>query len=216
MDSSRNIEQGSSEEYSDVKLEDIDSFIRYMEGLLEELRGKINQLPKVDEEGRSDCHFAEELYAYKEEAAAMVAGQLEKLQTYLELIEKEIKRCRDNIDKLHVDRNSLNYDEAKKRYDAAKEAEEKQLNTAIHQKNSLIDLIKKAEELLSLAKGKKWPLGKPKRQDSFNPEAVLQGVLDGTLPGLQDPNRVLPRASRPAFHREVNDLMSISLKGKSH
>ena len=215
MESNRKVQQERSEEHSEVKLEDVDSFIEYMEGLLEELWGKINQLPEVDQNGHSDCHFAEELYAYKEEAAAIVAEESKKLQVYLELVKKEIDRCHHNIDQLRTDRSSLNFDEAKKRYDAAKKAEEKQLNKAILQKKKLIDLIKKAEELLSLAKEKNWPLGEPKRQDSFNPEAVLQGVLDGTLPGLGNRERVALPASRPAFHKEVNDLMSIAFTGKN-
>ena len=213
MKSNANANQHRSNEDADLRLEDVDSFIEYMEGLLEELWGKINQLPKVDENGYSECPFAEELYAYKEEAAAIVAEESKKLQLCLELVKEEIDRCQQNIEILSTDASSLHLEEAKKKYEAGKKSQRLQYNKGVHQQELLIDLIKRADELLKLAEEKKWPIGEPGRSDRFNPEAVLEAALDGRFSALRDPDHIRPLPSRPAFGSEINNLLSLGPLG---
>lgn len=216
MESKLNRNHHGSNENADLKLEDVDSFIKHMERLLKELWGKINQLPKVDNSGYSECPFAEDLYAYKEEAAAKVEEESKKLEQFLELVKEEIVRCKHNIEQLRLDRNSLNLEEAKKRYTAAKKSQQSQLNKAVHQQKLLIELIKRSEELLKLAREKKWPLGKPRSRDSFNPAEVLQAAIDGKFSALREPTHIRSRAVRPSFASEVSDLVSLGpLEGPS-
>lgn len=197
----------------DLKLEDVDTFLEEMEGLVCELQEKTDQLPKVDKKGQSDCPFAEELYVYKEEAYEKVFKESKKLQPYLKLIEKEIVRCRKNIEQLHVDANSLNLEEPKTNYDVAEQSQKNQCDKAIYQRKRLLDLIKKIDELLELANQKEWPLGKPKHQNSFNPEAVLEAVADGRMPGFQPPVPGAYREPIPSFREEINGLISIGPLG---
>ena len=160
-----------------------------MEGLLEELFSMATQVPKVKKSGYSECPFAEDLYAYKEQAAAKVIEESKKLQPYLGLVEEEIARCRQNVDQLRTDADTLNLDEPKRRFAAAKQSQESRYNKAINQRKALIDLISRTEELLKLAKTEEWPGGKPK--ESFRPPA-LGGRTTGS-----------------SFNNEINSLISL-------
>jgi len=189
-----------------MNLEGLYDFIDHMEALLDKLTSKANQLPKVDEKGNSECPFAEELYADKEEALTEVAKESKKLEQYLDRVKWEIKRCRKNLEQIRFDRTNLTLDEARKQYDAAKETQQRELNKFIHLKKRLNDLKTRKNMLLKTAQDKRhtWPIGKPKRNDHFNPEAILDSVLASRSNGVQDR---LP--SRPAFNRELNSLLDL-------
>ena len=130
-----------------MNLEGLDEFINHMEALLDKLTSKANQLPKVDEKGNSECPFAEELYADKEEALTEVAKESKKIEQYLDRVEQEIKRCRKNLDLIRFDRTNLTLDEARKQYDAAKEAQQRELNKFTHLKKRLNDLKTRKNKL---------------------------------------------------------------------
>jgi len=177
---------------------------------LNELDSKTRQLPKVDEQGKSECPFAEELYADKEEALANVERESGRLEEYLDWVEQEIERCQRNLDRIRFDRNGLDLDEAREQYEAALESQQHELNTFIHQKKRLNDLMIRKNQLLTKAQDKRhtWPLVKPKQKDHFNPEAVLNAVLanrsgnyHGRAPG------------KPGFNRELNGLMELGPLG---
>jgi hypothetical protein len=184
-----------------------------MEEILKVLEGKL-ALPKVDEKGYSECPFAEELYAYKEQAERVVVRESKKLQPYLELVKQERERCRKNLNRLRVDMNSLNLDEAKKKYEIAKHSLKRKYNKAVYQRTLLIDLIKRTDELLKVSRAKKWPLGKPQREESFDPGAVLDAAIEGRFSAGYDPARVPPQGSKPLFNRQVNDLVSLAFARK--
>ena len=193
-----------------MNLEGLDEFIDHMEALLDKLTSKANQLPKVDEKGNSECPFAEELYADKEEALTEVAKESKKIEQYLDRVEQEIKRCRKNLDLIRFDRTNLTLDEARKQYDAAREAQQRELNKFTHLKKRLNDLKTRKNKLLKTAQDKRhtWPIGKPKQNDHFNPEAILDAVVASRSNGVQDR---LP--SRPALNRELNSLLDLGPLG---
>ena len=59
--------QGRPDKTRDLSLKNLDSFMHHMNGLLKKLVDKVNVLPRVDDKGGSECPFAEDLYAEKEE-----------------------------------------------------------------------------------------------------------------------------------------------------
>ena len=189
-----------------MNLEGLYDFIDHMEALLDKLTSKANQLPKVDEKGNSECPFAEELYANKEEALTEVAKESKKLEQYLDRVEQEIKRCRKNLDLIQLDRASLNLDEARKQYDAAEKTQQQELDKFIYLKKRLTDLKTRKNKLFKTAQDKRhtWPIGKPKQNDHCNPEAILDSVLASRSNSVQDR---LPR--RPAFNSELNSLLDL-------
>ena len=213
MDSINNNEGKKSEKHEELKLEDLNHFVEHMEKILDELEEKIRVLPKVDKKGQSECSFAEELYAYKEEMYAIAKKEAKKIGPYMELGEQEIERCRRNIEQLRVDTDSLNLEEAKKKYEAAKESIEYQMNKAVNQNRMLIKTGERFQELSKQAEEKVWPLGKPKRSgDRTDPKAVLAAVLDGRF-DFRSPHNPLSRGSGPSAKTEIDNLLSLGPLG---
>ena len=199
----------------DLKLEDVDSFISTMENLLGKLSEKTEQLPKVDKTGYSECPFAEDLYAYKEESYEKVVEESKKSQPYLSLVEEEIGRCRKNIEHLRLDASSLNLEEAKSRYAGAEQSQKSQYNKAVNQKKRLIDVIKKTSELISTAKKKKWPLERPKQQRYLDPAAAHGDAINRGNAGAPRSQATTPsQATRPNFIGEIDDLISMGPLGR--
>jgi hypothetical protein len=146
----------------DLSLKDVDSAMEYMAKLLGTLETKINVLPKVDERGDSECPFAEDLYAQKEEEMEKVRKHLEKLRGLLVILENEITRLRCNLSRVQTDGSSLHLESAKERYQSAKQGLEHHINKNQDKKKKILNLMSRAEKMLSLAGAKKWPSGKPK------------------------------------------------------
>ena len=201
----------NTKEYSDLKLEDLNSYIKHVKDVLDELLSKATQLPKVDEHGNSECPFAEELYAYKEEAVELVKEECKKLRPFLELVKDEVERCRKNLEQIRTDEANLELYETKEEYDFARQAQQHELDHFIGLRNTLIDLLIKKDELLKMAgeERNKWPLGKPKRKDHFDPEAILNAVIDGSFDPLRHPFDPRPLPSRTARSSEISSLVNL-------
>jgi len=201
----------TAKKYSHLKLEDLNSYIKHVEDVLDELLSKATQLPKVDEHGNSECPFAEDLYAQKEEAVELVKKECKDLRPYLELVKEEVERCKKNLEQIRADENNLELYETKEQYDFAREAQQNELDRFIGFRNTLIDLLIRKDELLKMAGDErhKWPLGKPKRKDPFDPEAVLNAVLDGSYDPLRDPFDPRPLPTRTARSSEISGLVNM-------
>jgi hypothetical protein len=210
MKNNENSDKSRPKGQDELSLKDIDSYIHYMHGLLDELETKFKILPKVDQEGNSECPFAEDLYAEKEEFLEKVEKESRKIQGYLRLVEQEIARCRGNLGKIRSDARSLHLDEAKEKYDAAKRAQETQYKKAIQQRTALMDLTSRTAKVLALARSKTFPGRKP--QKGFRPPA---GALGGWRPnGSIKEATDKPPASRPSFESEIDDLISLGPLGR--
>jgi len=195
--------------YLYMELSEIDSMMDEMEELIWELSSKSNQLPLVDENGLSECPFAEDLYVYKERAARDVEIALEELRPCILPINNEISRCYQNIGYISFESQNLNSEKAKDNFDQAKNAQEKQHEGVVFRKERFLALIEMAEIELEKAAEKKWPLGEPKETDRFNPEAVLNSVVDGTFDEMRTPIHMKPKLSKPALNTEIDNLISL-------
>jgi hypothetical protein len=195
---------------SNIDLNFLYEFIDHLKELLDDLNSKNNVLPKVDKMGRSDCPFAERLYADKEEALGKVVNELKKIKEFIERMDFEIKRCEKNLGLIRFDRDGLSLDEARKQYDAARERQKKEQNVFIYQKQRLNDLLTKGNKLLKTARDKRhtWPLGKPKKKDNFNPEAILDAVLESKSNGGRNRS-----PGGPVFNKELNSLVNLGPLG---
>jgi hypothetical protein len=215
MKSSKNNQQDQGQEFADLDLKDIDSYMSSLGKLLGTLQSKINELPKVDDKGGSECPFAENLYAQKEEAASNVIEKLKKASRYLALLEQEISRLRHNLAQIQSDTGALHLDQAKEKYITAKRSEQIQIEKNIHRKMRLSDVIARAEKLIQLAHKKKWPGEKPKER--FRPPPLMAGGPTGVGDtGFQNaiPDGALPPS--PAFKTEIDSLMDLGPLGKKN
>ena len=213
MKSHGNSHQGQPNKYDELRVKDVSSFMNYMAGLLETLATKINVLPTVDEEGNSECPFAEDLYAAKEEAVTKVSEELNKASHYIGLLDQEVARLHGNLARISADASSLNSAEAKERYLYAKRSLEQHIEKNLKQREELMDLISKAEKLLGLARSKKFP-GKEPRKKFHAPPALGAGPIGSGATGMQGKPSLTPPSPRPSFETEVDSLISLGPIGK--
>ena len=213
MKKTGNDQKNRSKESKDIRLEDVDSDMKIMSTLLGELQSKINILPKVDENGRSECPFAEDLYFEKEKAAKKVSEYLEKMHRYVGLVEQEIVRFHNNIATIRADANSLFLIQAKENYKQAEESQIFHIKKTTDQKKDLLDLISRAEKMLQLARGEKWPGEKPEKR--FCPPAMTGGQAGLGNSGFQGQTPVESFPSRSPIKNEVDNLMSLAGQKRS-
>jgi hypothetical protein len=205
--------QGQQNKYNELRVEDVSSFMSYLAGLLETLAVKINVLPTVDEEGNSECPFAEDLYDAKEETEEKVNEELGKASHYISLLGQEITRLQGNHARISADAGSLNSAEAKERYLSAKEGLEQHIEKNLKKRNELMDLISKAENLLEKARSKKFP-GKAARARSRVSPARSTGSIGSGATGMQGKPSPTPPSLRPPLTTEVDSLISLGPIGK--
>ena len=210
MKINENDQQTRRKEPDDLSLEYVDSSISYKKGLVEELSSKTGQCPKVDQKGRSECPFAEDLYAEKEDVTEKVEKELQKLQRYLMLVEQEIARCSANLEQISADAGSLNIEQAKERYAAAKWSQESQYNKAVEQRNALIDLIARTEKTLAMARSKKFPGRKPQKGFRF-PAGGSEG-WEATRSANGEAHETPP--DRTSLKTEIESLISVGPLGR--
>jgi len=117
-----------------ITIAEVESFLATAKNCIEELLRAARQLPKVDEDGSSECPFAEELYAKKEEAQKKAQECLEQLNEYQDWVEQELTRCQSNLSVVSSGKSALHTDRAIGRLSDAEER--------------LVALCEKLEELL--------------------------------------------------------------------
>ena len=181
---------------------------------IDELIEKIKVLPKVDSKGGSECPFAESLYAYKEMAARGVKKTVKKVRQYIPAVEKEVERCEHNYKRICDDCEKINNAEAKEKYEHARKFQWAECEKAFMRRKHFYETLDRAKKELEKAKEKKWPLGEPKADDSFDPEAVLEEVIKGRSP-MPHPTNAPASRRRSHFSREINSLLSLGPLGRT-
>jgi len=194
--------------HDNLTLRDVNSSERYMSKLLDTLETKTNVLPKVDEKGNSECPFAEGLYAQKEQAVEKVTEELGRLRRLLELLKEELARLRANLAQVQTDAGSLHLESAKEKYLSAKQGLEYNIQKNQERQKEILELISQAEEMLRLARTKKWPLGKPEERMRF--PAISSGPERGFRSGVPSS---APASSGPSLRTEVDSLFSLGPLG---
>ncbi|MCY2928058.1 MAG: hypothetical protein NTV86_00915 [Planctomycetota bacterium] len=165
-----------------ISLSDVESHLRAARSSVEDLLRAVRSLPDVDEEGHSECHFAEELFAAKEEREVEVRGLLSRLQQDQSDVQWLMKACKNDMvvvaaqeDKLHGDRAREHFSEAQVKL-AAKYRCYRQLLKKIK------TAIRLLGEALHEASAKKFPGKIPQKwpglEDSAPPLGKDQHPLD--------------------------------------
>lgn len=191
-----------------LNIKDLDSAMDSFRSELEHLSKRIDILPRVEKDGSSECHFAEDLYADKEEAAEKVAQRLRDIKGYMPLAEREIARCSHNLSTISSDKGRLRDDEAITQYQDALHAQQYHYQKAVERRKALQELIQQAEQLLSKANTKKYPGKKPEKR--FRPPVGLLGGLPSPGASMAAPISISPAFDRPSLPRsELGDLLSL-------
>lgn len=186
------------------EIRDVDAMIQYMPTYLEKLQSKIDILPKVDKEGRSECPFAENLYAEKENVAEEVAEKLKRLRLCFLFVVRELSHLHQDLARTQADAGSLHLKKAKEQYSRAVDGLRVHIEKNIQRKNKITDLISQTEKLLSLAHSKKWPLGKPKERMRF--PSIFSGQNSISESGV---NSSRPSLSGTPLNKEIGNLFTL-------
>ena len=142
-----------------------DSLIAEAERRISALESSTRVLPKVDDEGSSDCPFAGNLYTQKEEAEEKVIEIIGRLERYQDLVEKELARCRRNLKRIELDAKTVRLKTVKDKYYQAANAQESEYLKAVQQKKTLKELISRCNEVLANSRKKRWPGKKPVKKE---------------------------------------------------
>lgn len=195
--------QGRPRIQNDLTMRDLDSFSYSLKQLVEQLSSATSVLPNVDEEGNSECPFAEKLYAKKDECMEKLEKELQELPRYQAFLEKEISRCSSNLDQIGKGVNSLYHDETKEKFEAAKRAQQAEYNDAIRKRKDFTALISRAEKVLALARSKEFPGDKSHK--GFGPQSgAFEG--QGATGSPYGPSVAPP--GRPSVQDEIDSLIS--------
>ena len=170
------------------------STYREVSSLLENLDHKIHSLPKVDEQGQSECPFAEKLYAEKEESAQELCEALSRLKEELQRILHQIASVKHDLSSITSDAGLVQLDAVSQKYNEAEAEGWRRLKTLEEQKQILQELLQQGEALLSESKQRSWPGKEPPKSSGPQFPIPLDIVPipgkgnPGSLPGSQNNN----------------------------
>ena len=102
-----------------VDLDQVEDSLEYAHDQIEKLDRSVHSLPKVDEDGNSECPFAEEMYAQKEDIQAQLNGQLKGLYEKQEAIDAENTRCKNNLVVISAHERRIHRDSVRDQYSQA-------------------------------------------------------------------------------------------------
>lgn len=146
-----------------VNIDEVEAYIQSALARAEDLFQAVHSLPNVDEQGDSECPFAEELYAKKEECQKEVQGCLSRLQGHLSAVEEAIARINGDQELVSAHGAQLHGDRAKGHFSQA----EGELGALCKRYEKLRDrieeTIERIEEILAEAATKQFPGRQPRR-----------------------------------------------------
>ena len=182
-----------------LTITEVEACIEKAKKCAQELLSAARQLPEIDKEGSSECHFAEELYAKKEEAQAKAEGCLEELDECRIWVEQQMHRCQSNLSVVSSGKNALHTDIAR---DRLSEAEER-----------LVALYKKLEELLEKIQEVFEQLQAAIKEAS---QKQFPGRIPRKNPGFYNPSITFPEPNMAREGKNTsldNDLRQMIAKG---
>lgn len=168
----------TSDERDNITIAEVESFVDTVDTCVEQLLQATRQLPQVDDDGSSECPFAEQLYAEKEEAQRDAEICLEKLGEYIEWVEDQISRCKGNLSIISSGLQQLNTDAARDRLSEAEdnlEAFGKKLSE-LHDK--VDEAMKKLDSALAESVPKRFPGKIPQKYPPFSEPPMYSSCPD--------------------------------------
>ena len=142
----------------------------------EELR-RAAQLPNVDEEGNSECPFAEELYAKKEEAQEKVQGLFKSLHECKAEVEVLIEGCKRDMRVISAREDQLNGDRARAQFSEAEAVLAAKYKALTRLLRRVLEAIRVVDLVLRDAVTKRYPGKIPERwpKMEFSPPSAERG-----------------------------------------
>lgn len=163
------------------------------------LEAALSVLPRVDEDGRSECPFAEQLFAAKDEAMEGAERLVEALRDYVERQDSTIAYHRKRLAEVQRGEAHLHDEDAKKEYSFAVQSENGAMQVARDRRDIASAISSFARQMVAEAGGKKWPLGKPQKFAMLGSRPLAPSAAGEPSPGPQSIRGQLPGTELPGL-----------------
>ena len=181
--------------------ERLKSELMSISALTDRLESAVRSLPYVNICRQSDLSYARRLYEEKERLEQELASKVEVLKQYYKALNKEVDRCMKNLQTIQEDATKLNLQETAEYYSQAEEAQQKQYDSAVEDRNAVSVVLKKAQAVLSMSKTKKFPAS------NFGGQFPLPA-------GIPGPSVSVPQSPAGGLNNEITGLISMGPLGK--
>jgi hypothetical protein len=134
----------------------LDDTLDAVDGLAEEL-GRASELPVVNEDGSSECPFAEELYARKEEVQERAQAMFKKLHEYKKGAQQLLREFERDRIVIKGDQDRIHGDSAREHYSEAEAIVAGKISHYTRQLKRIEHAIKVLDKALQVAVTKRFP-----------------------------------------------------------
>jgi len=135
---------------------------------IDDLQKTYRILPEVDKEGHSECPFAEDIYAKKQQHELEVTCHLDKLKHEKKEAIKKIQKIKNASIIIASDKESIHNLSAYEKYEQAEKKQQEKIKLLRTEIERLQLQINDLEILLGITGKKRWPKGHPESQASLN------------------------------------------------
>ena len=154
---------------------------------VEQLERAVQSLPRVNTKGSSECPFAEDLYAQKEELESAVGRDVAMLGGYLAALQEDVARCENNLQRIRTDAGNLTVPEALDAYGTAENTQNDEYYQAVTDRDSIVLVLPRAESALLVSRHRKYPGDRPPRRQTPASLPQSHGGAAGPLPSDAPP-----------------------------
>ena len=171
---------------------------------IEKLGVKENALPKVEADGQSECSFAEQCYAQKEEIVGELRRLIAVFRSYVPAIDAEVARIERDYMLTGAARDRLHGAEPRRKLTESERKIREWRDGVIEQGRKATDMIKAMENAIAEADKKKWPLGQPKKSPYGHTGAQRDGLDRGAMLDSEQNSNIT--VSPPDLGWDIEDI----------
>lgn len=174
---------------------------RKLRECIEDLQATYRVLPEVDKNAYSECPFAEDIYAKKQQHELEVASHLDKLKHEKKEAIKKIQKIKNTSIIIASDKESIHNLSAYEKYEQAEKKQQEKIKLLRIEIERLQLQINDLEILLGITGKKRWPKGHPESGASLNNSVLPTAVKTGRY-------TTNAKTNQPGSQRSVDNLFS--------
>lgn len=171
-----------------------------LEPLLKDLEDYFPMMPKVDASGKSECPFAEDMQRAKMDREKKVSEKANTLRGMKAELDREVERCKRNLQRISVDASKLGTGAAREKYAEGMGRQEREYVEASRLKDEVTQLLLRVDATLAASRKKSFPMPLDERM----PGSGIQ-MSASSYPDDNDNHELT---------QEVNDLLSMGPRGR--